>query len=132
LVPKPTGAKANTFDPYADTTGDANFDCDKQVAYCAKVNYKASQFKCGKDEATTRSEICPMYEKTSGGSTVKPALAMAVSLYVAAEVLDPRWHWTFAVVSGAVIAILFPPTTPFEQLMQPFLPYVPVYLRDKT
>ena len=132
LVPKPTNAKANEFDPYADTTGDANFDCDKQVAYCAKVNYKASQFKCGKDEATTRSEICPMYEKTSGGSTVKPALAMAVSLYVAAEVLDPRWHWTFAVISGCVIAILFPPTPPFEQLMQPFLPYVPVYLRDKT
>ena len=101
MVPKPTGAKATTFDPYADTTGDANFDCDKQVAYCAKVNYKASQFKCGKDEGHHAFGDLPnVREDERGKYGQSPRWRLAVSLYVAAEVLDPRWHWTFAVVSG--------------------------------
>jgi hypothetical protein len=134
-VPKPEKAAAAKFDPYKDATGDENFDCDKQVAYCEKVNYKASQFKCGKDEASTRAEVCPKFEKTSGAGYAKPALAMLASTVFAVEVLgleDPGWLRAFAVASAAVIAAVFQPPSAFERIAQPFLPRVPVYLRDKT
>ena len=134
-VPKPEKTAAAKFDPYQDSTGDENFDCDKRVAYCEKVNYKASQFKCGKDEASTRAEVCPKFEKTSGAGYAKPALAMVASACLAVEVLgleDPGWLRAFAVASAAVIAAVFQPPSAFERIAQPFLPRVPVYLRDKT